>query len=103
MKQRRRSTGLRQLLIAADDARRARWQQPRAWQTTSTPLPFDDAAVALRAGHPLIVSSAQVLSALMRAGLPTADFAYGGRYWNRPLLLDGDELTLAHDDEHQAE
>jgi hypothetical protein len=49
---------------------------------------------ALQAGEPVGVPSEQLLKALSHAGLPNADYGYGGRYWSSTFVLDErDQLT----------
>ena len=53
----------------------------------------------LRSGRPVVVvvvvvSSSTLLSALMHAGLPHRELAYGGRDWHKCFVLDEhDRLT----------
>jgi hypothetical protein len=79
------STGLRRLLIEAHQESWDRWRVPGM---------MSDFELDLKAGRPVVVSSAQILSALMRAGLPYRDFAYGGSAWGKTFVLDErDELS----------
>ena len=49
---------------------------------------------ALVAGESIVVDSGTIMCALMHAGLPSDDFAYGGRDWGKSFVLDErDQLT----------
>jgi hypothetical protein len=41
----------------------------------------------------VLISSAHLLKALMRAGLDARQFGFGSRYYGKWFLLDGDELS----------
>jgi hypothetical protein len=77
------TTGLRQLLL--DDHRRSlqRWRIPGR---------VDERERALESGESVTVSSAQLLCALMHAGLPYARFAFGGADADKVYVLDADRL-----------
>jgi hypothetical protein len=94
------TAGLRGLLIADDNARRERWRQPSPgweWLTEKQrELPMTDWDIDLRAGRSVVVSATQMLSALLHAGLPHRQFAYGGADWDKCFILDEDDrLTEA--------
>ena len=93
-----RNSGIRDMLIAADDEFRARWRQPRpGWGFLSDEqreLPMLEWGTDLRAGKPVVVSSSQLLCALSHARLPHRDFAFGGKHYSSAFLLDElDNLT----------
>jgi hypothetical protein len=84
---RQHSDGLRELLIAEQERSLKRWAMP------GKP---DERLEDLRAHVPVVVSSAQLLHALSRAGLPCDRFAYGGADWRKTFVLDAhDELREA--------
>jgi hypothetical protein len=72
------NVGLRGLLIADRKRSLERW---------AIPGKPDEFLVALRAGAPVVLSSAQLLQALSRAGLPCDEFAFGGRGYDKTLVL----------------
>jgi hypothetical protein len=80
------NTGLRELLIADREYRLPGclnpppWSAPRGWR--------DELLEALRAGQPVVVSSSVVMCALLHAGLPGDEYAFGGRYYKANFLLD---------------
>lgn len=79
------TAGLRQLLL--DDHRRSLggWRIPRR---------VDERERALGSGEPVTVSSAQLMCALMHAGLDYRRFAFGGADWDKAFRLDEhDRLT----------
>ena len=86
---------MRELLIADLEYRLPRspklpppWSAPRGW-----PSPFLD---ALRAGEAVAVSSSQLLTAHIHAGLPDRQFAYGGQFHGCMFVLGSDDrLTLS--------
>lgn len=80
MKRVQRSDGLRELLIADRERSLRRWALP-----SGEP---DEFLEDLRAHVPVVVSSAQLLCASTRAGLPHRDFCYGGRHWKTAFVLD---------------
>lgn len=85
MKRVSKSSGLRELLIADRERSLRRWAIP------GRP---DDFLDDLRAHVPVTVSSAQLLSALMGAGLPFRQYAFGGADYGRVFVLDGrDQLS----------
>jgi hypothetical protein len=45
---------------------------------------------ALAAGEPVVIDSGGLMCALMHAGLPSDDYAFGGRHWGKKFLLDQD-------------
>ena len=45
---------------------------------------------ALVAGEPVVVDSGTIMCALLHAGLPSDDYAFGGRHWGKKWLLDVD-------------
>ena len=86
MRRVQRSDGLRGLLIA---------ERERSMQRWAIPGRPDEFLADLRAGAAVVVSSAQLLRALMRAGLPHDRFAYGGADWRKEFVLDEfDQLSL---------
>lgn len=76
-----RNDGVRELLIAERERATERWPSstPDAW------------LVALRAGDAVPVSSAQLMRALMRAGLPHRNYCYGGSAFGAVFLLNRDD------------
>ena len=78
------SDGLRELLIAEQERSLKRW---------AIPGKPNDLLEDLRADVAVVVSSAQLLKALMAAGLPVDRFAYRGADYGKTFLLDErDEL-----------
>jgi hypothetical protein len=76
---------LRHILIADWDASMLRWRVPGR--------PPSDYERRLKAGEAVGLSSATLLCALMRAGLPYRDCAFGGRYCGQAFVLnERDEL-----------
>jgi hypothetical protein len=45
---------------------------------------------ALVGGEAIVIDSATVICALMPAGLPSDEYAFGGRHWGKQWLLDVD-------------
>jgi hypothetical protein len=43
---------------------------------------------ALKAGQPVVVSSAVLMRALLHAGLPCDEYCFGGQYYKATFLLD---------------
>lgn len=82
MKRRENATGLRRLLL--DDHRRSL----QRWRIAGR---GDERERALESGKPITVSSAQLLCALMHAGLPYARLAFGGADAG-VFVLEGDRL-----------
>jgi hypothetical protein len=83
------TSGLRQLLL--EDYRRSleRWRKPgKVYEKEE----------ALASGAPVVVGAADLMCALMHAGLPHSQYAFGGRDWNKAFLLDGDRLLELPDD-----
>ena len=88
MKQRRRSSGLRQALIAQREQFLDRWP-------TNTPDPY---LAALRAGEPVGMDSAELLRLGDSAGIPLRELSYGGQLHGCMFTLDSDDrLTLCED------
>ncbi|WP_156661572.1 hypothetical protein [Mycobacterium sp. 852002-51163_SCH5372311] len=87
MKRVQRADGLRQLLIADRERSLQRWAVPGRRDEW-----LDD----LRAHVPVVVSSAQLLCALMHAGLPYQQFAYGGADWGKSFVLDENDRLHTH-------
>jgi hypothetical protein len=74
-----RDDGIRQALIADAERSAARWGIP------GRP---NERLEVLRSGAAVVVSSAQLQCALMHAGLPHRQFAYGGVDWSKTFMLD---------------
>jgi hypothetical protein len=55
-----------------------------------TPGQVSEYETALLAGEAVVVDSATLMCALLHGGMAHEDFAFGGRYWNKQLLLDVD-------------
>jgi hypothetical protein len=87
VKRRENAAGLRQLLL--DDHRRSveRWRIPGR---------VDERERALEAGEPVTVSSAQMMCALMHAGMDFRAYAFGGVHEGKLFRLDGDGLVELH-------
>jgi hypothetical protein len=84
-----RTDGTMRRLLLADHCQRfgpgGRWHIPGR---------VCDYERALTDGEAVVVDSSTVMCALMHAGLPSDDFAFGGRDYGRTLLLDEhDQLT----------
>jgi hypothetical protein len=48
----------------------------------------DELLEVLRAGEPVVVSSAVLMRALLHTGLPCDEYCFGGRYYKAQFLLD---------------
>jgi hypothetical protein len=97
-----RSDGLRDLLIAHAEYRLPKSTSPPPW---SAPRGRPDELLdGLRAGRPVVLVSATLLSAMMAAGLPESAykrFAFGGLDWAKAFVLtERGELVELTDDEH---
>src|SRR6478752_10589745 len=61
-----------------------------------------DCEQALVAGEPIVIDSGTLMCALLHAGLPSDDYAFGGRHWGKQWHLDVDgtlsEFTEPEDD-----
>jgi hypothetical protein len=80
-----RTDGLRQLLLDRHRKSMERWHIP------GRRCEFEDALVS---GKAVVVSSAQIMSALMHAGLPCEAYTRAGKLGNKLWLLDeNDRLT----------
>jgi hypothetical protein len=89
VKRRQTETGLRQLLL--DDHRRSleRWRIPGR---------VDERERALESGEPVTVPSAQMMCALMHAGMDYRPYAFGGVHADKLFELEDDRLTeLRHE------
>lgn len=96
MKQRRRSSGLRQLLIAEREYRLPGSPKPPPW---SAPAGWrDELLTALKAGESVVVPSSLLLKAHIHAGLPDRQYAYGGQLHGCRFILDSDDRMTLHDD-----
>jgi hypothetical protein len=89
-RQKTNTTGLRQLLIAADDAFREAWRQPQVWDRPgkNRELPMSDGGRALRAGEAVILSGSEIFGALFHAGQPTDGWRHGEANDRKRSLLD---------------
>ncbi|PND55530.1 hypothetical protein CRM90_22530 [Mycobacterium sp. ENV421] len=84
---------MRALLIAEWDAGMERWRIPGAVYA------YEE---ALKSDAPVVISSDDLLKALVGAGLDAKQFGFGGRYYGKRLLLDGDQLTeWAHSEDSE--
>lgn len=54
-----------------------------------------DWAIDVRAGRPVLVAAAELMCALMHAGLPYRQFAFGGADWDKSFVLDGHDQLHA--------
>jgi hypothetical protein len=77
--------GLRDVLIGERDRSLLRWEIP------GKPDAF---LTALRAGEPVLVSDAQLMCALMHAGMPADQFAYGGVEYGKRFVLDQQDRLI---------
>jgi hypothetical protein len=85
VKREKRSAGLRKLLIADRERSLSRWAVP------GRP---DECLEDLRAHVPIVVTSSQLMCALLHAGLPHKQFAFGGSEHGNTFVLDeNDQLT----------
>ncbi|MCV7101541.1 hypothetical protein [Mycobacterium palustre] len=86
------ASGLRKLLIADRQRGLKRWatSEPDGW--------LED----LGARVPVVVSSAQLMCALMHAGLPHKDYVFGGRYFKSTFILDEHDQLADLDRELEA-
>jgi hypothetical protein len=100
---RARSGGMRQLLIAADDAFREAWRQPQSWDYPgkNRELPMGDGGRALRAGEPVILSGSEIFGALFHAGQPTEGWRHGEVNAVKRWLLDQRDRLTEYVDEPQ--
>jgi hypothetical protein len=93
---RARSSGMRALLIAADEAFRDAWRRPQPWDYPgkNRELPMSDGGRALRGVESVILSGSEIHGALFHAGLPTVGWCRGeandGKRW---LLDERDRLS----------
>jgi hypothetical protein len=94
------SDGLRELLIAYREYRLPqstsppRWSAPRGWP--------DELLDKLKAGEPVVLVSATLLSAFIAAGLPDAAhkrFWFGGADWAKAFVLGEDDRLVELADE----
>jgi hypothetical protein len=97
-----RGDGLRELLIAHAEYRLPKSTSPPRW---SAPAGRPDALLeGLKAGKPVVLVSATLLSAMIDAGLPESAykrFAFGGSDWAKAFqLTERGELVELSDDEH---
>ena len=46
-----------------------------------------DALFGLVSGQAVVISDDVIFTALFHAGIPSDDYAYGGRYWGKQFLL----------------
>ncbi|BCQ07718.1 hypothetical protein JMUB5695_01139 [Mycobacterium heckeshornense] len=83
------TSGLRELLIAGHEP---------SWQRWRIPGRACDFELDLKAGRPVVVSSAQLLAALMRAGLPHREFALGGQHHGGAFVLDEHDRLVELDE-----
>jgi hypothetical protein len=79
-------TGLRDLLIADREHRLPGSPPPGPWSGGA----HAELLAALKAGVPVVVSSAILLRAHLHAGIPHRQYAFGGADWGRTFLLDVD-------------
>jgi hypothetical protein len=60
---------------------------------------------ALVAGEPIVIDSSTLMCSPLHAGLPSDDYAFGGRHWGKKFLLDEDgtlsEWTEPEDERDQ--
>jgi hypothetical protein len=100
---RRRSGALRtddtlRLLLLKDH--RLRFGPTSRWHIPGRVSEYEQALVA---GEPLVVDSGTIMCALMHAGLPSDDYAFGGRHWGKQWHLDVDDTLSEWTAENQAE
>jgi len=98
------TTGLRAMLIAADEDRRERWRRgphPGWPEDTNWELPFDDGDRALRAGEPVVLWSSELFDALFYAGQPTEGCRHGEVNAVKRWLLDQRDRLTEYVDEPQ--
>ena len=97
-----RSDGLRELLIAYRGYRLPKSTSPPRW-SASAGRP-DEMLERLKAGKPVVLVSATLLSAMIDAGLPEAAykrFGFGGADWAGAFRLsERGELVELAGDEH---
>ncbi len=63
-------------------------ERERSMERWAIPGRRDEWLDGLHSGAPVVVSSAQLMCALMRAGLPHRQYAYGGAEWDKRFVLD---------------
>jgi hypothetical protein len=87
---------LRQVLLADH---RKRFGPSGRWHIPGRVSEYEQALVA---GDQIVIDSSMLMCALMHAGLPSDDYAFGGRHWRKQWLLDEDgtlsEWTQPEDD-----
>jgi hypothetical protein len=75
---------LRQLLL---QEHRKRFGPTGRWHIPGRVSDYEQALVA---GEPIVVDAATIMCALLHAGLPSDDYAFGGRHWGKQFMLDVD-------------
>jgi hypothetical protein len=75
---------LRQLLLAYW---RSRFGPTGRWHIPGRVSEYEQVLVA---GEAIVIDSSTIMCALLHAGLPSEDYAFGGRYWGKQFLLDVD-------------
>src|SRR6476659_10517758 len=75
---------LRQVLLKDH---REKFRPTGRWHIPVRVLDYEQAFVA---GEPIVIDSGTIMCALMHAGLPSDDYAFGGRHWGKKWLLDVD-------------
>lgn len=88
-----RSDGTRRRLIALRENQLRRWP-------SSTP---DERLAALKAGEPVLVSSAEVLRLGGASGISLRDVSYGGMLHCAMFVLDVEDNLVLVDDVHQGD
>jgi hypothetical protein len=83
-----RSDGLRELLIADREYRLPGCPEPGPWFGRTR----DELLEELKSGGPVEVGSADLMCALMHAGMDYRRFAFGGADADKLFRLEGDQL-----------
>jgi hypothetical protein len=87
-RERGRSDGLRELLIADREYRLTGCPKPGPWAAPRGGR--DELLEALKAGGPVVVGSSTLMAALLHAGLDARRYAYGGPGWDKLFELGAD-------------
>lgn len=82
-----RGDGLREVLIADREYRLPGCPKPGPWFGRVR----DELLEELKAGGPVVVGAADLMRALMHAGLDARRFAYGGPDWDKQFELGADD------------
>jgi hypothetical protein len=85
---------LRQVLL---NDNRKRFGPNSRWHIPGRVSEYEQALIA---GDPVVIDDGTLMCALMHAGLPCDDYAFGGRYYGKQLLLAEDGSLSEWTPEH---